>query len=102
MPHTRNYYNLASMEVDKGKLRKLLGAEGDVNDRLAEEYGSAYLDHPDDTQEDVPPVLRERGFAMINGILSRQHEAAPVIDCETSQRIVSITLKDTLAMRLCQ
>ena len=76
------------MAADKELLRELFGEEGDIDRNLEREFGGAYMDHPDDSGQDVPEELREMGFRNVTGLVDRMIEGTEAIDCTTNQIIL--------------
>jgi len=76
------------------KLRDVFGRSGDFSSELANMFGHAYLDHPDDTQSD-DLGLRAAGLPVyhINGLLERALASAPEISCRANQQILSNHLR---------
>ena len=87
------------------KLREALGKPGDVSPELADMFGGAYLDHPDDTggsriPSELVEISTETGgqFYEISNLLQRAIEAAPAISCEEHQSILLRHLKDFMRL----
>jgi len=78
--------------MDKEKLRQRLGEFGDVSDKLAQIFGDAYLDAPDDTfTED----LKLKGFEVreASGLIGRIIESVEKITCQRNQEILGAHLE---------
>lgn len=76
--------------MNKEKLRKLFGGEGDVSKGLAGLFGSAYLDHPDDTQ-DVSLEFNIPGFEVrdARSLIQRKIDETPRISCERNHELLT-------------
>ena len=77
--------------MDWERLRKLFGREGDVNKSLERMFGGAYMDHPDDSKENIPDALNTPDAANVLGLVDRAIRGAKEINCQTCQ---SIQLRD--------
>ena len=93
------------MAKDREKLRKAFGKSGDVNPELAEMFGQAYLDHPEDTSgarimPELEKVSEKTGgqFHEVSKLLERALEVAPTISCEEHQETLLRHLKDYLGL----
>lgn len=79
--------------MDKEGLRKLFGKPGDFNPVTASIFGSAYLDSPDITSENIDPTLKEFAGSLglvcneVSGLVTKALENAPAISCEENQLI---------------
>jgi len=75
--------------MDKERLRKLFGEAGDVHNGLAEMYGSAYLDHPDDSKLGIPNDFPDKeNWYHVNNLVRRAIDNAKEIDCSTNQSLL--------------
>ena len=83
--------------MDKEKIRQLLRKFGDINNALGDMFGSAYLDHPDDSQKDLLPELKQLAerqglqVANIGPLVGRAIESSPDISCDENQMILNNT-----------
>ncbi|MFH1971285.1 MAG: hypothetical protein ABIJ05_02780 [Patescibacteria group bacterium] len=79
--------------MDKEGLRKLFGKPGDFNPAAATIFGSAYLDSPDVTGENIDPTLKKIAGSSglvcneVSGLVTKALENAPTISCEENQLI---------------
>jgi len=84
--------------MDKERLRELFGEFGDRKGFLEKMFGSAYLDHRDDGQLNIPEELQGlvgEGFGVVNAgpLIGRAIEQAPDITCRENQNILLRHLK---------
>lgn len=93
-----------AIEKDGGDLRDVFGQEGDCNQHLADLFGSAYLDHPDDTDEKIPAELQGLSSYNISGVVDRMIESTEPITCQRNQTLLrdylihgSITLEESFS-----
>lgn len=82
------------MYMDKDKLRHVFGQAGDVNEFLADLFGEAYLDHPDDTFR-LPKESVPEGFEItdISEVVRRKIENTERISCERNKELLTNQLE---------
>ena len=75
--------------MNKENLKNLFGEFGDVVDGLANFYGSAYLDYPDDSKLGIPDEFPDKeNWYYVNGLVGRAIENAQETDCPTNQNLL--------------
>ena len=77
-------------KMSRDILRELFGEEGDVSRPLESMFGKAYLDHPDDSRENVADEFGDLApdLSNISGLVARAIEGAAEIDCQTNQQLL--------------
>ena len=77
-------------KMSRDILRELFGKKGDVHEPIEKMFGGAYLDHPDDSRENVAEVFGDLApeVSNITGLIRRAIEGATEIDCRINQQLL--------------
>lgn len=74
--------------MDWERLRRLFGRAGDVNESFEEMFGRSYMDHPDDSKENIPDELIGQDVFNVTNLVERAITEAAEINCHINQSLL--------------